>query len=71
MLQYEKKGDINPKTGKPKTTRDVSYHANLKQALSKYLDESLKPSTELQGVLNRIAQVEQTIQNLPIVPRGK
>lgn len=32
-LVYEKLGDINPKTNKPTVSSNVSYHANLKQAL--------------------------------------
>lgn len=63
-LVYEGKGPVNPKTGKPKKLYDISYHANLKQALSTYLDKSLKGSTELQGVLARLSEVEQRIQSL-------
>ncbi len=64
VLTYEKEGDINPNTGKPIITRDVSYHANLKQALVKYLDNCLKPSADIQDVKNRIAEVELRIENL-------
>ncbi len=63
-LTYEKIGDINPKTGKPTITRDASYHANLKQALVKYLDNCLKSSADIQDVKNRITEVEQKIENL-------
>jgi len=58
-LVYEKHGDINPNTGKPKTSRDAAYFPNLKQTLIRYLDESLKGSTEVLDVINRIREVEQ------------
>lgn len=63
-LTYEKQGAINPKTGKPIISRDASYHANLKQALVKYLDNSLKPSKDAQDVLSRIVEVEKTIEKV-------
>jgi len=65
-LTYEKTGDINPSTGKPTVSRDVSYHMNLKQALSRYLDDCLKPSTGIQDVLRRISEVEEKIEKLKI-----
>lgn len=63
-LTYEKEGDINPKTGKPIVSRDASYHANLKQALVKYLDNSLKPCKDAQDVLKRITELEKTIEKV-------
>lgn len=44
-LHYEKEGDINPKTGKPTMTHDVSYHARLVDALKCYLNEVPKSAT--------------------------
>lgn len=63
-LTYAKSGDINPDTGKPIISRDVSYHANLKQALLKYLDEALKPSTDAQDMVNLICGVEEKVERL-------
>ncbi len=63
-LIYEKEGEINPDTGKPIMSRDASYHATLKQALVAYLDKSLKGSTDVQGVIDRIAEAEQRIVGL-------
>lgn len=63
-LLYEKQGDINPNTGKPIVSRDASYHANLKQALHKYLDNCLKQPESVQGLMVRLAQVEATINKL-------
>lgn len=69
-LTYRKEGDINPTTGKPSISTDVSYHANLKQALTKYLDESLKGSESLHSVLSRISEVEQRIETLGSTSRA-
>jgi len=66
MLRYEKFGKPNADTGKTPVSRDVSYHANLKQTLTVYLDNHLKGSTDLQDVMRRITEVEQTIQNLKV-----
>lgn len=61
VLTYEKQGDINPKTGKPTISRDVSYHADLKQSLVAYLDKCLEPSTDIQDVIHRISEAENRI----------
>ena len=61
-LIYEKEGEINAKTGKPSISRDASYHANLKQALVMYLDKSLKGSTDVQDVIQRISEAEARIE---------
>lgn len=54
-------GETNPKTGKPKRSHDVSYHADLKTALIKYLDICSKASSEVLEVLERLSSVEQSI----------
>lgn len=64
VLTYEKQGEINPNTGKPKVSRDVSYHANLKQALVTYLDKCLEPSTDIQDAINHISATEERINKL-------
>ncbi len=59
-------GKVSPTTGEPTFSRDASYHANLKQALTKYLDESLKESSSLVDVLERLKAAEQNIANVKI-----
>ncbi len=51
-------------TKEPLWNEDASYHANLKQALVKYLDLSLKGSDDAQAILNRIKEVEERIAKL-------
>lgn len=63
-LVYEKTGTINPKTGKPKISSKTSYHANLKQCLITYLDETLKPSETIVEALERIKEVEEKIEKI-------
>lgn len=65
-LVYEKLGDINPNTGKPIVSSNVSYHANLKQALVCYLNESASGSTELQDVIRHISEAEDRINKAVI-----
>ncbi len=60
-LVYEKQGDINPDTGKPRMSRDVTYHANLKGALTFYLDLSCDGSTDVQSVVEAITAAEARI----------
>lgn len=61
-LIYEKEGDINPKTGKPIISRDASYHANLKQALTWYLHLSQSGSETLQDAIRAISEAEKRIE---------
>ena len=66
VLNYEKEGEINPKTGKPIISPDASYHANLRQALAKYLDNALKPCKDAQDLMRRITEVEKTIEKVRV-----
>ena len=61
VLTFEKKGPETNDKGELITSRNTSYHANLKQALLKYLDNALKPCGTVQAVVNRIAEVESMI----------
>lgn len=62
-LVYEKQGDINPNTGKPKLSSDVSYHANLRQALSWYLHKSQSGSTTIHEAVTAMLEAEERINN--------
>lgn len=50
ILRYKKEGEINEKTGKPKTSKGETYHATLEQALWAYIDK--KVSVEVNQVDN-------------------
>lgn len=64
ILTYEKIGpEINEK-GNPVVSRDETYHANLKQALTYYLDNCLRGSQDAQDVLRRITEAEGRINKL-------
>ena len=63
-LIYEAEGDVNPNTGKRTVSRDASYHANLGQALTVYLDKNLKGSTDILDVKNRLLEVEQRLAKI-------
>ena len=50
ILKYECEGDINTKTGKPSVSKSKWYCVTLRQALNRYLDESLKLATDVRAV---------------------
>lgn len=65
ILRYEKRdGTINAKTGKEITSTDEWYFSNIKLALTKYLNESLKTSDSITEVLDEIKRVETLISKL-------
>lgn len=53
-------------TNEPLWNEDQTYHANLKQALTYYLDNCLRGSKTLQDVINRIAEAENNIAKLKV-----
>jgi len=63
VLTYEKIGPEKNNKGELIISRNTSYHANLKQALCKYLDNALKPCDTVESVIDRINEVESMIQN--------
>lgn len=62
-LVYLKQG-INAKTGKPFTSKEYSYHPNIKEALKKYCDEKLKDCDSIQAIIVGIVKLHATIENL-------
>lgn len=62
QLRYEKQGAINKKTNKPSLTKVDSFHATLTQALTVYLDESLKACAFAEDLLARIKELEAKIE---------
>ena len=63
-LIYEKEGEVNPKTVKPTISTNKWYCGNMKQALKRYLDESLKECNSIETVLLELKRVESVIDNL-------
>jgi hypothetical protein len=62
ILTRKSFGETNPKTGKPTRSSAVSYHPDLKTALTQYLDLSSKPSSEVLDVLTRLSTAERNIE---------
>ena len=60
-LHYEKEGDINPKTGKPTKTSEVSYHARLVDAFKYYLNEEPKTALNIPQILERWDATSQLV----------
>lgn len=57
-------GKVSPTTGQPTFSRETSYHMNLRQALTKYSDDSLKGSSSLVEVVERLNGIEQRIEKV-------
>lgn len=60
-LTFEKEGEMNEKTGKPKFTRNQSYYGQLNHALTAYVDKKAKGSDSAKELLKRFNEVEKTI----------
>lgn len=61
-LMYGREGDINPATGKPTQSRDVTYHVSLKYALVAYLEKDMAEANGIPELLERIAQAERNVE---------
>lgn len=64
VLNYRSEGEINPKTNKPITTENKWYCGTLSQALNRYLDESLKPSKDIQQLK---AVLDLSMKNISLI----
>ncbi len=63
ILNYEREGEINPKTNKPTISRDKWYCRSLQSALKRYLNESVKPSLDVQELYANIdCAIERIIE---------
>jgi ferritin-like metal-binding protein YciE len=61
-LVYEKTHQEIGRAGKPKVSRNMTFHANLKHALQAYLDESAKQADSVESLLEVIKQAESNIE---------
>ena len=66
MLNYEKEGEINPKTNRPTLTKETWYFGNLNQALNRYVNESAKQSETVKDLQIQLAMIQDTINFLTI-----
>lgn len=64
VLKYAKEGDINPDTGKVIISRNETYHPSVKSALKRYMDAKTKDCKRVEDVLNRLNEVEETINKI-------
>lgn len=66
LIKEEHTGVINPDTGKEVISRGVWYPPTLKDALKRYMKESLRTCDGIEEVLKRIDEVESKIDNLKL-----
>lgn len=65
-LVYEKKGGVNPTTGKQSVSMNQTYHANLRQALEMYVNQSLKETGSVAELIERLTALETKIEEMEI-----
>lgn len=70
-LVWEKHGAINPTTGKPKISRDMTFHPTLQYALEAYSDKVLGECSSVQEVLEKIAETQELIKTTVAKQLGK
>jgi len=68
VLNYESKGDLNEKTGKPTVTTDKWYSGSLEASLKRYINEVSKPATDWEALTDFITygmnQIDLLVKNL-------
>lgn len=62
-LKYEKEGEVNLVTGKPKVSRDETYHRTMNQGLAAYVDKKLKTGHEISADILAISEQLQQLLN--------
>lgn len=62
-LVYEKEGEVNNKTGKPKITRRTWHTGTVDQALKRYIDESLKPCQSVLAMLTTLNRCMKKLES--------
>jgi hypothetical protein len=66
-LHFEEEGELNDK-GNPTITKNDWYYPNIKMALKKYLNTKITDCENISEILDKIAEVEQNIDNLVLSP---
>jgi hypothetical protein len=67
ILFYEKPtGKTNEKTGKEIVTKSKWYFPKIEQALKRYVNHAIKPSTAVQEVLKKQEELLEVIEGLTI-----
>ena len=66
VLNYEKEGEMNPKTNKVTISTDTWYCGRLENALSRYASEATKPANSVLELQELVNTVKNNINNLKI-----
>jgi len=65
ILKYKSDPKVDDKK-KEYTTKSTWYFSNIKHALKKYMDESLKSSNSVEDLMEALIRVEEKINNLKL-----
>lgn len=66
VLHYREVRGVNESTGRPRVSTDEWYLPNLKAALKKYMDISLKGADSVGELMKRLNEVEQKIDKIDV-----
>jgi hypothetical protein len=64
LVQEEQTDKVSEGSGKKIVTHNTWHYPKLNMALKKYLQETLKPCSDIETVLKRIDEVEKIIDKL-------
>lgn len=64
LIQHQRTGEINPKTGEEMVTRQNRYYPKIEMALEKYTQESLKYCEDLEAIFWQLGEVEKVMKEL-------
>jgi len=66
VLNFEKEGEINPKTGKPTIKKDTWYCGTIQGCIRRYYNESTKDCSNLQELKESIDKIESKLDELKL-----
>ena len=67
ILKYENPtGKVSKKTGKEIVTTSQTYHANLQQALSSYVNKVVEIPESVSKLISQLKGIETSIRNLNV-----
>lgn len=66
VLNYEKTGEVNPKTNKPTISTNTWYCSSLESCLRRYVNEVPKVSETIHDIFEMLSVIEDTIKGITL-----
>ena len=64
VLHFERKGELNQKTGKPIISKDEWYFPKLELCLKEYANQKTKTATNYKELVSLLVDINNTIKSL-------